>query len=96
METIDSPLKLVFISTNVPLTQAGKIREFSEIFQDMITNKEIILELLNTPINEIQSDPDTIIKEKLKEARKHRNDFIMIEDTSLFFEAWGNLPGPYM
>ena len=62
----------------------------------MVTNREIELEILSLAIKEVQGDPDTIIKEKLEEASKQRNEVIMIEDTSLFFEAWGNLPGPYM
>lgn len=76
--------------------QAGKIREISELFQDMIDNNEISLEIINVPIQEIQGDPDSIIREKLSKAIVGTQAYVMIEDTSLFFEAWGNLPGPYM
>lgn len=96
MEHLKIPLSLQFVSTNVTTTQAGKIREISELFQDMVDNKEISLEILNVPVPEIQGDPDSIIREKLKKASEGTGAFVMIEDTSLFFEAWGNLPGPYM
>ena len=62
----------------------------------MINANLISLEICNSSIYEVQGDPDTIIREKLKEAGKGRDGFVMIEDTSLFFEAWGSLPGPYM
>jgi inosine triphosphate pyrophosphatase len=48
---------------------------------------------INLP--EIQEiDPKEIIKAKLTEALKHKQEELMVEDTSLYLDCLNNLPGP--
>ena len=54
-----------------------------------IRNKELDLD-------EIQGDPMTIAKRKVKQAAKLADTPVMIEDVSLCFNAFNGLPGPYM
>lgn len=60
--------------------------------------KAVLPELEMKPIDlpEIQeTDPKAIIKAKLQEAMKYCDDPMIVEDTSLYFEAMGGkLPGP--
>lgn len=90
------PLNLKFISTNVIFTQKGKIREIIEMLSDMIINKDIEIEVVNKAITEIQGTADEVIIDKIRRASEEVPGIIIIEDTSLFFEAWKTLPGPYM
>lgn len=54
------------------------------------------LEMKSIDLPEIQeTDPKAIIKAKLQEAMKYCEEPMIVEDTSLYFEAmWGKLPGP--
>lgn len=54
------------------------------------------LEMKSIDLPEIQeTDPKAIIKAKLQEAMKYCDEPMIVEDTSLYFEAmWGKLPGP--
>ena len=54
------------------------------------------LEMKSIDLPEIQeTDPKAIIKAKLQEAMKYCDQPMIVEDTSLYFEAmWGKLPGP--
>lgn len=76
-------MKLQFISGN-----RHKFEELRAVLPD--------LEMKSIDLPEIQEiDPRMIIKAKLLEARKHTAEAIIVEDTSLYFEAMnGSLPGP--
>lgn len=68
---------------------------------EQIINKilpEVSVEAIKVDdIPELQGDPEDIAKEKLKAARKVIPEgIIMVEDTSLCFEGYGGLPGPYI
>lgn len=53
------------------------------------------LESLDIDLPEIQSlDAHEIIKAKLKEARRHHLGGLIVEDTSIYFDALNGLPGP--
>lgn len=53
------------------------------------------IEALDIDLPEIQEiNPQTIIKEKLSEALKHRSADLIVEDTSLYLDALNGLPGP--
>ena len=53
------------------------------------------LEKINLDLPEIQeTDPQKIINAKLYEAFKFKKNEFVVEDTSLFFECMGELPGP--
>jgi len=56
------------------------------------------LNLKNTEVDiiEIQGEIKDIAINKVKEAFKVIKKPCFIEDTSLCFDAWGNLPGPYI
>jgi len=51
----------------------------------------------NLDLTEIQSlDPEEVVEHKAKEAYRLLKKPVVIEDTSLTFNAWGNLPGPFI
>lgn len=74
---------ITFITGN-----AGKFREASVIVPGLVQKE------LDLP--EIQElDPHVVIRAKLTEARKHlTKGAIVVEDTSLYIDALGGLPGP--
>jgi inosine triphosphate pyrophosphatase len=53
------------------------------------------VESYEVDLPEIQEiDAHVIIREKLKEALKHKEGEFIVEDTSLYFDALNGLPGP--
>lgn len=77
--------KIVFATTN-----ENKIREASEILHIQIVPKDI-------NIDEVQTlDPLECVKKKAEAAYSLTKTPILVEDTSLFFEAWGKLPGVFI
>lgn len=78
---------LYFITGN-----KNKFKEFEAILG------ENNIEQLEIDLDEIQEiDPHKIIRHKLKEALKHHNWPLVIEDTSLYMEClWGKLPWPFI
>jgi len=65
----------------------NKFEEAREILPD--------LEQLDIDLPEIQeTDAKEIIRKKLEEALAHQKGEFIVEDTSLYFECLGNLPGP--
>lgn len=77
--------EILFITGN-----DDKFREFKEI---LITVK-LKREKLDLP--ELQGTPEMIVKEKAKLACKIVKEACFVDDTSLCFDAWGDLPGPYI
>ncbi|HSX09730.1 MAG TPA: non-canonical purine NTP pyrophosphatase [Candidatus Saccharimonadales bacterium] len=48
-------------------------------------------------LTEIQSlDPKEVVEHKVKEAYKIIKQPVLVEDTSVVFNAWGKLPGPFI
>ena len=45
---------------------------------------------------EIQGEPEEVVIAKLKEAIQYFKTPVLIEDTSLCFNAFGGMPGPYI
>ena len=75
-------MTLYFVTGN-----KGKFDEVQAIIKDV--------EQLDIDLAEIQSDdPKVIIEAKLREARISCKGEILVEDTSLYFDGMGNLPGP--
>lgn len=65
----------------------GKLEEAKSIISD--------IEAYDIDLPEIQEiDAHTIIKEKLLEGLKHKDAQLIVEDTSLYLDALGGLPGP--
>lgn len=55
------------------------------------------LQRLHMHLPEIQDlDPNVIIHHKLEEALKHHVGPVLVEDTSLYLDALGGLPGPFI
>ena len=65
----------------------GKLEEAKSIISD--------IEAYDIDLPEIQEiDAHAIIKEKLLEGLKHKDAQLIVEDTSLYLDALGGLPGP--
>ncbi len=74
---------LTFITGN-----ASKAEQLARHLEYPVTHKKLDLD-------EIQSlDIRKIVEHKVKEAHKHLGTPVLVEDTSLTFNALGNLPGP--
>lgn len=73
-----------FITSN-----QGKLREVQGLWPGVVH--------LDLDLDEIQDlDPERVIRHKLEQAQKQHSGPILIEDTSLVFEGWGGLPGPFI
>lgn len=82
-------MKLYFVTGN-----KGKYDEFCSILKTVAQ-----VEMLDSDIPEIQSlDPKEVLKEKsIVASNMHPGKKILVEDTSLTFEAMNNkLPGPFI
>jgi inosine triphosphate pyrophosphatase len=77
--------EILFITGN-----DNKFREFQEILKTL----ELRREKINLP--ELQGTPEEIVKEKAKLACKITKEACFVDDTSLCFDAWNGLPGPYI
>ncbi|TNV75590.1 hypothetical protein FGO68_gene2566 [Halteria grandinella] len=86
-----SPIEITFITGN-----KGKLEEFQQLLEGSelathykITNKDISLD-------ELQGAAEFIAHHKVKEAAKHVSTPVLIDDGSLYFNAFNGLPGPYI
>ncbi len=60
-------------------------------------NFDFDFEVYDLSLDEIQSlNPDDIIKHKVIQAYKHIKQPVFVEDTCLFINELGNLPGPFI
>jgi non-canonical purine NTP pyrophosphatase (RdgB/HAM1 family) len=76
---------LVFITGNL-----NKVHWTQRYIHIPLTHKKLDL-------TEIQSlDMKEVAEHKVREAYKHLQKPVMVEDTSLTFHAWGKLPGTYI
>ena len=81
-----------FVSSN-----KNKLRELNEMFNEHFKDGEV--KQLDIDLPELQGLPEDIVKGKLKialEKSKNLKGPILVEDTSLCFNAYGGLPGPYI
>ena len=75
----------------------GKLRELSDIFNENF--KDVEIKQLDIDLPELQGSPEDIVKGKLKLAldkAKKLEGPVLVEDTSLCFNAYGGLPGAYI
>lgn len=77
--------EVIFITGN-----NDKFREFSEILTSVKLKRKDI------DLPELQGTPEEIVKEKSKIACSMIKKPCFVDDTSLCFDAWGGLPGPYI
>ncbi|KAI0983653.1 hypothetical protein GJ496_011371 [Pomphorhynchus laevis] len=80
--------QLTFVSSN-----KNKIKEFVSIMK-RCPDIEVVTADIDLP--ELQGEPDFIVKEKCRTAMKTLGQSVVVEDTSLCFNALGGLPGPYI
>lgn len=75
-------MKIIFLTGN-----QGKLSEATSIIPE--------IEGIEIDLPEVQEiDAKKIIENKLKEAAKHLEDNLIVEDTSLYLDGLGGLPGP--
>ena len=66
----------------------NKFQELSELLEFNLTHVELDLQEIQT------TDLYELVKFKLRQAYEHVQAPVIVEDTSLYFEAWNELPGP--
>ena len=75
----------------------NKLRELNDMFNEHF--KGIEVKQLDIDLPELQGVPEDIVRGKLKlalEKSKNLKGPVLVEDTSLCFNAYGGLPGPYI
>jgi inosine triphosphate pyrophosphatase len=101
MSTTTTPLKVLLVTSN-----AGKIAEISRALatSSTATTTNITIEATNIDLPELQGEPEYVAEQKCKEARailsssnsSTKQCVIMVEDTSLCFNALHGLPGVFV
>ena len=76
-------MNLHFVTSN-----PNKFRELSELLENDLSRIELDLQEIQT------TDLHELVKFKLRQAYEHVQAPVIVEDTSLYFEAWNELPGP--
>jgi len=76
-------LNLHFVTSN-----PNKFRELSELLECNLSRIDLDLQEIQT------TDLHELVTFKLSQAYEHVQAPVIVEDTSLYFEAWNNLPGP--
>ena len=76
-------MNLHFATSNL-----NKLSELSELLEYRLTPLELDLQEIQT------TDLQELVKHKLKQAYEHIHAPVIVEDTSLYFKAWNELPGP--
>jgi len=76
-------LNLHFVTSN-----PNKFRELSELLECTLYRIELDFQEIQT------TDLHVLVKFKLRQAYEHVQVPVIVEDTSLYFEAWNELPGP--
>merc|ERR1712227_3202 len=79
---------LVFVTGN-----QKKLEEVVKILGNSFPY-DVIAQKLDLP--EYQGEPDDISRAKVKEAARHVQGPVIVEDTCLCFNALGGMPGPYI
>ena len=75
----------------------NKLRELNDICKKICPEVEI--QSIDIDLDELQGTPEEIVEKKLLKAisePKARGRPILVEDTSLCFNGYGGLPGPYI
>lgn len=82
------PRTITFVTGNVK-----KLEEIKAILGHSFPFK---IENVKIDLPEYQGEIDYVSEEKCKEAARHIKGPVVVEDTSLCFNALGGLPGPYI
>jgi inosine triphosphate pyrophosphatase len=75
-----------------------KLEEVRQILNadNTISNPTYILQAMKLDLPELQGEPEYIVSEKCRIASLQVGGPVIVEDTSLCFNALGSLPGPYI
>jgi len=77
--------EIIFVTSNM-----NKLRECQDVLSSFnVINKKIALP-------EFQGEPEFVLMEKAEFATRKLKEPCFVDDTSLCFEAWKGLPGPYI
>ncbi|MEM2974051.1 MAG: non-canonical purine NTP pyrophosphatase, partial [Candidatus Micrarchaeia archaeon] len=76
--------KIIFVTSNI-----NKLREC----RDTLSAFHVVNSKIELP--EFQGEPEFVLMEKAKFAAEKLKAPCFVDDTSLCFEAWNGLPGPY-
>ena len=76
-------MKLHFATSNI-----NKLRELSTLLEQKLISVPLYLQEIQT------TDLHELVKFKLDQAYEKLHDQVIVEDTSLYFNAWNKLPGP--
>lgn len=76
----------------------GNKKKLEEVIAILESGSKLSFQVtsLKLDLPELQGDPEEISKEKCRLAAKQVGGAVMVEDTSLCFNAMGGLPGPYI
>jgi len=84
-EIMEQNRKIIFVTGNM-----NKLREC----QDILSVFKVINRKIDLP--EFQGEPEFVLMKKAKFAARKLREPCFVDDTSLCFEAWNGLPGPYI
>ncbi len=76
-------MKLHFVTSN-----PNKFKELDELLDCNLSHIELDLKEIQT------TDLHELVKYKLCQAYDYAQEPVIVEDTSLYFKAWNELPGP--
>ena len=74
----------------------GNKNKLQEVIQIFGLDSSYTIQSLNLDLPEIQGEPETIVAEKCRLASLEIDGPVLVEDTSLGFNALCGLPGPYI
>jgi len=74
----------------------GNANKLKEVNQIMGTDFPLKIEIEDIDLPEFQGTPNQVATTKCKEAFKHIQGPVLVEDTSLCFNAVKGMPGPYI
>nr|WOC29314.1 polyprotein [Mercurialis mosaic virus] len=86
-DSLDEPHEITFVTGN--MNKLNEVRGILNAMNVQVTHKKMDL-------IEIQGSMKEIAKQKALDAFKELKQAVLIEDTSLIFEAMNNFPGPYI
>uniref|UniRef100_A0AC35TQD4 Uncharacterized protein n=1 Tax=Rhabditophanes sp. KR3021 TaxID=114890 RepID=A0AC35TQD4_9BILA len=86
--------KMKFSARNLLVFVSGNQNKIKDVLA--ILPKSFNIEIKNIPIKEIQGSVEDVAYEKCIVAVNKTGEDVIVEDTSLFFDSWRLLPGPYI
>lgn len=88
---MSTPVRISFVTGN-----ANKVKEVTQILRAERSTLPFVLDACAVHLPELQGEPETIAAEKCRIASRLVEGPVVVEDTSLGFDAMRGLPGPYI